>query len=317
MKIKEIYELLVQKGIENDPRGKEQVEKIMVKEKNKYEELKEDEKAEFDFDRFLNPYADTRVLNGDLDSEVKKILVGIDMETGEVLLADRLKEKGQAIDMVMSHHPEGKGLVSLYDVMHLQEDLLAKYGIPINVAEGMMSSRISEVKRGLMPLNHNRAVDAARMLDIPFMCCHTPADNHVSTYLQNLVDNEQPESIGDIIKLLKAIPEYKKAISYNAGPSVVVGSNERSAGKVYVDVTGGTSGSEDAYAKMVEAGIGTLIVMHMGEKHRKEAEKNHINVINAGHMSSDSLGMNLMLDEIEKQGVEIVPISGFLRYSRN
>ena len=81
-------------------------------------------------------------------------------------------------------------------------------------------------------------------------------------------------------------------------------------------MTGGTSGSEDAYSKLATAGVGTLVVMHIGEKHRKEAEKNHVNVIIAGHMASDSLGMNLILDEIAKQGVEILTCSGLTRVQR-
>ena len=44
----------------------------------------------------MNPYADTRILYGDPDTEVSSILVGIDLEVGEVLLADRLREKGQS-----------------------------------------------------------------------------------------------------------------------------------------------------------------------------------------------------------------------------
>jgi hypothetical protein len=83
-----------------------------------------------------------------------------------------------------------------------------------------------------------------------------------------------------------------------------------------VDMTGGTSGSEDAYEKLRIAGVGTLVVMHIGEKHRKEAEKNHINVVNAGHMASDSLGMNMILDEVARKGVEILPSAGLLRFSR-
>lgn len=316
MKIREIYELAVQKGIDNDPRGREQVEKVLAREKKKYEELKEDEKKEFDRDRLVNPYSDTRILFGDPEQDVKRALVGIDMEIGEILLADRLGEKGKPVDLVISHHPEGKALAALYDVMHLQEDILARYGVPINVAEGIMASRINEVKRGLLPLNHNRAVDAARVLGIPLMSIHTPADNHVVTFLQNLVDEKKPETLGDVVKLLKTLPEYREAAKYNAGPTIVVGSKERRAGKILVDMTGGTSGSEDAYAKLVQAGVGTLIVMHMGEKHRKEAEKNHINVIIAGHMASDSLGMNLLLDEIESRGVEIIPVAGLLRYRR-
>jgi len=316
VKIREIYELAIQKGMDNDPRGREEVEKILAKEKKNFDELKEDEQKEFDRERLVNPYSDSRILFGDPEKEVKRALVGIDMEIGEIMLADRLGEKGKPVDLVISHHPEGKALAALYDVMHLQEDVLAHYGVPINVAEGIMASRISEVKRNLLPLNHNRAVDAARVLGIALMSIHTPADNHVATFLQKLMDDEQPETLGDVVKLLKTLPEYKEAVEYNAGPVIVVGGKGRRAGKIFVDMTGGTSGSEDAYSKLAQAGVGTLITMHMGEKHRKEAEKNHINVIIAGHMASDSLGMNLLLDEIESRGVEIISVAGLLRHRR-
>jgi hypothetical protein len=33
-------------------------------------------------------------------------------------------------------------------------------------------------------------------------------------------------------------------------------------------------------------------------------------------MASDSLGMNLFLDELERQGIEIVPCGGLIRVSR-
>jgi len=36
----------------------------------------------------------------------------------------------------------------------------------------------------------------------------------------------------------------------------------------------------------------------------------------AGHISSDSLGVNLLLDELEKKGIEIIPCSGLIRISR-
>lgn len=316
MKIREIYELAIAKGMESDPRGLEAVQKFLAREKEKYEKMKEDEKEEYDLERLVNPYDDTRVLVGDPEREVRRVLVGIDMEVGEVLLADRLGEKGRPVDLIISHHPEGKAMASLYQVMHLQEDVLARFGVPINVAEGIMSSRIAEVKRGILPLNHNRAVDAARILGLAFMSVHTAADNLVASYLQKLMDEKQPETLGDVLKLLKEQPEYREAIKYKAGPTIVVGARERRAGKIMVDMTGGTSGSEDAYARLAQAGVGTLLVMHMGEKHRKEAEKNHINVIIAGHMASDSLGMNLFLDELEARGVEIIPCAGLLRFSR-
>ena len=52
-------------------------------------------------------------------------------------------------------------------------------------------------------------------------------------------------------------------------------------------------------------------------EHKKEAEKHHINVIIAGHMSSDSIGMNFFLDRLEQRGITIIPCSGILRISRN
>lgn len=308
--------MAVQKGIENDPRSKEAVLKLLEKEKKNFNDLKEDEKREYDQDRLFNPYGDTRVLFGEPEQEVKRVLTGIDMEATEVLLADRLAARGQPVDLVIAHHPEGKAMAALYQVMKLQEDVLASFGVPINVAEGIMASRINEVKRGLLPLNHNRAVDAARLLDIPLMCVHTAADNLVQNYLQNIINEEKPETLDELVKAVKNIHEYAEAVNYNAGPVIVVGSKEKRAGRVMVDMTGGTSGSEDAYAKLAVAGVGTLVVMHISEKHRKEAEKHHVNVIIAGHMASDSLGMNLFLDELTQRGIEVIPCSGLLRFER-
>jgi len=39
-------------------------------------------------------------------------------------------------------------------------------------------------------------------------------------------------------------------------------------------------------------------------------------VVIAGHISSDSLGVNQFLDELEKRSIEIIPCSGLIRVSR-
>jgi len=315
MKIRDIYAKAVRRGIELDPRGKDQVEAELKRVKKDFNELKEDKKKDFDKERLVNPYSDTRILYGEPDRDVKTVLVGIDMEVGEVLLADRLKNKSRYIDLIISHHPEGRAMAALYEVMGMQSGILLKYGIPINIAEDIMSDRIKEVERRLLPANHTRAVDAARLLDMPFMCIHTPADNAVANYLQKVFDEKKPDYISDIIDILKGIPEYKDAVNEKAGPKVVVGSEKRKTGKIFVDMTGGTGGSKDIYEKLSIAGIGTIVGMHIGEDHKKEAEKHHVNVVIAGHMSSDNLGVNLLLDDILKD-VDIIAASGFRRFSR-
>lgn len=315
MKIKDIYTKAVQRGIEFDPRGKTEVESELTRAKKDFDELKEADKKKFDKESLTNPYADTRILYGGLDKEIKDVLVGIDMEVGEVLLADRLRSNGKPIDLIISHHPEGRAMAALYEVMGMQSGILLKYGVPINIAEDIMAERIHEVERRLLPANHTRAIDAAKLLDIPFMCIHTPSDNAVTNYLQNIFDEKEPNRVSDIVDILKDIPEYKDAMAEKAGPKVVVGSDKRKAGKVFVDMTGGTGGSKNVYEKLSQAGIGTIVGMHIGEDHRKEAEKHHVNVVIAGHMSSDNLGMNLLLDDILK-GVNITATSGFRRFSR-
>ena len=70
--------------------------------------------------------------------------------------------------------------------MRLQVDVLERAGVSAQVAKELMNERMDEVARWVMASNHMRSVDVARLLDLPFMCAHTPADNHVANFLQNL-----------------------------------------------------------------------------------------------------------------------------------
>ncbi len=315
MKIQEIYNLAINKGIETDFRRKEGIEKLLKRRKEKYEKMSEKEKEEFDIETLENPFSDSRILNISEDKEIKKILVGIDIEPAEILLA---KEIG-GIDLIISHHPIGKGLANLSDVMELQCDVLNQYGVPINIAEGLMKERIEEVARGINRLNHQRTVDTARILGFNLMCLHTACDNLAAKFLKDKVERNEDSLIHleDLLNLLKEISEYKEAIKFGAGPRIFVGGPERRCGKIALtEITGGTEGSSKLYEKMAIAGIGTVIGMHISEEHKKEAETANINVVIAGHISSDSLGVNLFLDGLEKQGIEIIPCSGLIRISR-
>jgi len=313
MTVKQIYDLSIKMGIKADFRGGKEIQKLLKRTKEKFGKLSDEQKKEFDQERLMNPYSDTRILNDLPNKKIKKILTGIDMEPAEMLLAKQIGD----IDLVLAHHPEGKSLASLDDVMHLQADVLHQYGVPINIAEGVLRERISEVSRGISAINHNRAVDAARILGLGFMNVHTPADNLAASFLNEKIKKDKPEYVGDILKSLKEISEYQEAIKIGAGPRLFTGSEDNRAGKIALtELTGGTSGSAKMYEKMAQAGIGTIIGMHMSEQHKKEAEKHNINVVIAGHISSDSLGMNLFLDELEKKGIEIIPCSGLIRVKR-
>ncbi|KUG03988.1 hypothetical protein ASZ90_018605 [hydrocarbon metagenome] len=316
MKIKDIYQLAVEMGKTFDPRGDE-VNRLLEERQKEYDRMNDDEKAFYDEENLTNPYNDTRLLFGEGEQVVKSAICGIDMETPEILLVDLLREKGRRIDMIISHHPEGSARADLHNVMHVQSDMMEGAGVPINIAEGLMEDRISEVKRGLMPINHQRAVDAARLLNIPFMCVHSPADNLVSHYLEKIFAQTPYRTVQDVIDILMGVPEYQQAKRFKAGPAIVSGDKKRRAGKIFLKMTGGTAGSVKSYEKLAAAGVGTIIGMHMTDNHRKAARDNHINVVIAGHMASDSLGINFFLDELEKKGMEIIPAAGLIRVKRD
>jgi len=317
MKIREIYQKAVDVGMSNDPRGREAVLKDLQRIEKEYGDLKPGEKEFFDQESLINPYADSRILSGSGEEDVKTILLGIDIEVGEILLCESLKNRGGAVDLVVSHHPEGSAFANLYAVMYMQSDILRRYGVPINIAEDLMEQRVREVERRLMPLNHTRAVDAARLLGIPFMCLHTPADNMVATFLQSSFEEKKPYLLSDIIDFLRLLPEYREAAKNGSGPKILLGAESRKAGKIFVDMTGGTEGSKDIFQSLATTGVNTLVVMHLSEEHRKEAEKNHLNIVVAGHIASDNLGLNLLLDEVLKGSeIHILSCSGFQRVSR-
>jgi len=308
---KQILELAIKMGTKADLRGEEAVKKHLVRQQKKFEALSPKKQVEFDKEKLTNPYMDSGIWV-DSGKDVKKVMVGIDVTPGEIMIAKNL-----GIDTIINHHPVGKGLAMLDEVMHLQADVLALYGVPINIAESLLEIRISEVARGIHSANHYDVVDAARLLGINLMNVHTPADNLVADFLDKKIKSKKPEYVGELVELIAGIEEYKESAKRGAPVKLFAGSEEKHTGKIVLtEITGGTSGAKDIYREMANAGIGTIVAMHMSESHRKNAKEAHINVVVASHIASDSVGMNLFLDELEKKGIEIIPFGGLIRVKR-
>jgi len=315
MQLQKIIEKAVELGIENDPRPRKEVERFLENEKKKFEKLEKKEREFFDPERLANPFADSRILFGDPTTEVKKVAVGIDLEAAELLLVNELNRDGAKIDAAFSHHPEGIAFARLADVMKIQEEMYEDVGVPANVIEKLMDKEVARVNRGIHPINHQKNVNVARLLGIPYLCTHTVADNLVFRFTQKLMAEKKPRTVGDVMDILLDEPEFAASAKLGVPPLAFVGGRESKAGKVTVTgFTGGTSGSADIYESMKHAGVGTEIAMHMKPEARKAAEKHHINIVVAGHIASDSLGMNLLLDELDI--AEVVEVGGFTRFSR-
>ncbi len=311
MNQKQILELAIKMGAKADLRGEGAVQKHLARQKKKYDSLAASKKEDFDKDKLTNPYMDSGIWVDD-GHLVKKAMAGIDVSSGDILIAKQL-----GVDCVINHHPIGKGLAAFDNVMHMQADILASYGVPINIAESLLKVRISEVARSVNWANHYKTVDAAKLLGVNLMNIHTPCDNLVASFLKAKVEKEKPEYVGELMKLIAEIEEYKESARRGAAVKLIAGSEDNRAGKIAMtEITGGTEGSKLIYKEMANVGIGTIVAMHLSEEHRKNAEEAHINVVMATHIASDSLGMNLFLDELEKKGIKIIPYGGLIRVKR-
>jgi len=317
MRLRELYNLIIQKGLAKDPRTKKELRDEHKRIRREYGRLAPEDKKYFDKDCLKHPYTDTRILYGAGKENVRTFMVGIDIGGEELLMAHILNEKGAGIDLAMSHHPSGKAMVGLYKVMHVQDSILQHFGLDSDATSSLMSERRGEVARRCSAGNHERNVDMARLLNIPLMCVHTPADNHVAHFLKKLFDKKKPKAVRDVLRILKGIPEYQDGMRKGAGPQLICGKEKSAAGKIFVDMTGGTEGSKRVFARLAQAGVRTIVTMHLSEEHFKTAKSEFINVIVAGHIASDTLGLNLLLDELlKREDFNIIPCSGYVRVNR-
>ncbi len=237
---------------------------------------------------------------------LKKVMIGVDIDTGELLLAKQL-----GFDAVIAHHPAADGpALNLYKVMARQIDRMVKVGIPINKAQKALSERMAAIGRGAHTRNYDKVSSAARMLGMPFMNVHMPCDILAENKVQEHLDGRLNEksTLQDVIDAMMEIPEYRNAKSQ---PVIRCGSPSDYAGKVYCIMAGGTNGGDKVAKAYYEAGIGTLIAMHMPDDVLKAIREQNIgNVIVAGHMASDSIGLNQFIAGLEANGLEVVRMSG-------
>ena len=320
MKIYDAYRLAIETGMKHDPRPKEEVDLVLSNAKKAYDALPEEKREFFDAESLWNPYYDCRFAWGEdiaKDVDAERLMWGIDITPGELLLADRLREKGQRIDAVVAHHPTGRSRNPFPKVMSMQADIFHDCGVPINVAEGLMGPRMDEVLYNVMGSNYNQAADTARLLGIPFFNIHSAADNMVQEFLEKKVEERCPRRLGDIVDMLMEEPEYKQAARLNDPPRIIVGKKDSRCGGVIAKMTGGTSAPDGIYEELQKAGVGTVVAMHMPNSSVEVCRKCHINVVISGHMASDSLGVNLICDEWERHGIEVFGAAGFTRFSRN
>jgi len=241
-------------------------------------------------------------------AEVKRILVGVDIDSGDLMLA-----KSLGYDLVLAHHPAGDNArINGMQVMTRQIEIMTKAGVPINKAQKALAER----QRGLIVSAHgnnwSKVTGAARALGLPFMNVHLPCDILSENRVQEVLDSVvQPKStVQDLVDAIMTIPEYQNALTK---PLIRVGSGSDYCGKPLVIMAGGTNGGAQVAKAYFDAGIGTLVSMHVPDDVVKAVKEQNIgNWIVAGHMASDSIGINLLIAKLEQRGCEVTRLNGIM-----
>lgn len=242
--------------------------------------------------------------------DIKRVLAGIDMSDAALLAA-----KQMGYDCVAEHHGIMGKAVRIGEQMYKDQMMrMYEFGVPINVAQKVIEKRAKEESQKMHAKNLNRQADLAKLIEMPYVGIHTPADLIGQKIVQDRMDaltKENPfVTLKEVVEALNEFPEIRGALQ---DPWIRVGNPDSYAGKICVLFAGVTCSTAEVYKTFFDYGVGTLIMMHMPADMVTELqEQNRGNLIIAGHMASDSIGFNRILNAWEEAGLEVTRTGGLV-----
>ncbi len=244
-------------------------------------------------------------------SNLKRAIIGIDMETPELLLAKQL-----GYDVVIAHHPVGgTARLNFAEVLrtHLMQMLAA--GVPESVARPIVEAKIAATEMAMHSANYDHAPSMARLLNMPYLNVHLPLDEIGRVRMVAAIADLRPESpVSVLIAAFKEqMGEFRNALT---DIQVRVGSLDNPIGKVVISHAAGTNGGYEIAKAYFDHGIDTVLYIHCSPQDSQrlysEYQGKGKNLIISGHIASDSVGINLFITELEKRGLEVTRASGVI-----
>ncbi|MBJ7609947.1 MAG: Nif3-like dinuclear metal center hexameric protein [Candidatus Dormibacteraeota bacterium] len=241
-------------------------------------------------------------------SDVRRVLFGIDISLAEIIWAQQ-----SGFDAVIAHHPLGdRARTRLAEVVHRQVDQMAAEGVAREAAEMAVATRLDAVRHNIHMGNVNALVDGARLVGMPLCNMHLACDIITRNALIDTLRSMSADvTVGDAIEVVgETFPEYRRG---HARPEAWVGSTSNRLGRWTVAIAGGINGGFPVFNEYFQAGVDTIFAMHIDEgelqKLRATAEEDDALVV-TGHMTSDSIGINVVIRGLEERGIEVVRTGG-------
>lgn len=241
-------------------------------------------------------------------SGIRRVMIGIDIGPAEMLLAKQL-----GFDCVIAHHPAGfvPDRFSVYQRHVLQ---MTSFGVPRDMAERMVETRRAQLTATTSTDNYDRTPSVAKLLEMPFLNIHNPWDEMGRRRMQDTVDAHiqkySDATVGSVITALGAMAEFQMA---ETRIEVRAGSAEAPAGRVVVSHGAYTNGGYAVASAYLRRGANTVICIHFPVDDAVRISREGLgNLVVAGHIASDSVGITPFVQELRGRGLEVICMSGVL-----
>ena len=237
---------------------------------------------------------------------IRRVLFGIDAGVPELLLAQKMR-----CDAVISHHPQGgTAILNFHRMFERHVELMVEAGVPRKEAELAVHKKRDALEVENHSRNYDHSVSVARLLKMPYMNIHAPLDEigrqRMTKQVKLATDKNPNAAVGDIVKSLQTLSEFKNA---QTAIKIRLGKPSNEAGKVVVSHAAGTNGGYEVAKTFFRHGVGTLIYIHISSADLEHLKTDGFqNLIVTGHISSDSVGINPFLAELEKKGVSVIRV---------
>jgi len=240
--------------------------------------------------------------------DVETALVGIDLESPEIQLANR-----EGFDLALAHHPAGDDArLDFVDVLDKQVEFMTNHGVPEDEAEEAASGIREGADYGAHAANYRHNPSIAEHLDQPYMNVHLAPDELGRRAFVDVVDElDESDTVADLKEAFNdAFPEIRNA---KTDIETRVGTDENEVGEVAVHHAAGTNGGADVARAYFENGVDTVIYIHVSASDAAELRDefdDEKNLVITGHIASDAIGLNEYIEALEDAGVDCTTISG-------
>jgi hypothetical protein len=240
-------------------------------------------------------------------TRINHVLLGIDVGAAELFMARQL-----GYSAVVAHHPAGYA-GPYWDVYRWHVRQMVASGVPEEVAEEAVASRVEALRAAAQRENYDHAASVARLLEMPFLNIHSPLDEVGRRIMQRTVDaclEERPEAtVADLREALLALPEFAAA---RTEMQVPLGSWEQRAGRTVISHGAYTNGGYAVARAYLTHGVDTVCCIHfpLEDAQRLAREGVSGNILVMGHIAGDSVGINPYVARLRGEGLEVTTFSG-------